>query len=211
MRKILTLVALSAILAGQGPAWAQTGQNGTDWRRPGASAGPDAAGQAQSGEDEGEEQGEAERLSPDDFFYLASVAILFDMEVSRLAMERAQDGSVRAFASRVLADRQGALERLRSSASASNAPAELDDDNRRIVEALGKEQGADFDASFVGMMVDAHEDALDLYEEFRDNAVDDRLREFVTSRVETLRSLLEEARSLDAAMEKEGAEDLPAR
>ncbi|MBX9759628.1 MAG: DUF4142 domain-containing protein [Beijerinckiaceae bacterium] len=209
MRKILTLVALSAVFLGQGPSWAQTGEGSGEWRRPGAAAGPGADGQAQYGEGEGEEQGEAERLSPDDFIYLASVAILFDMEVARLAMEKAQDGSVRAFAGRILADRQESLERLRSSAAASNAPLELDEDNRRIVEALGKEQAADFDASFVGMMVDAHEDALDLYEEFRDAAVDDRLRDFVASRIEALRALLEEARSLDAAME--GAQGSPAR
>ena len=51
------------------------------------------------------------------------------------------------------------------------------------------------------MMVDAHEDALDLYEEFMEATADDWLRAFVGTRIDRLRAALEEARQLETALE----------
>ncbi len=199
MRKMLSLVAVSAIFFAQGPSLAQTGQGPDDWdrTRPGVAGEPGSGVQAP----DSEVGVQTERLSPEDFIYLAAMSFLFDIEVAQLAMTRAEDGAVRAFAGRILADRRASLDALRLSAAAGEAPAELDDDNRRIVEALAKEQGADFDVSFVGMMVDAHEDALDLYQEFMEATADDWLRSFVGTRVTRLRAALEEARQLESALE----------
>lgn len=202
MRKMLALVAFSAISFAHGPSLAQFGQEpgGADRTRPGVAGEVGPGPQAQRSE----AQGEAERLTTDDFVYLAAMSILFDIEVARLAVERAEEGAVRAFARRILADRRASLAGLRLSAAAGNLPDELDEGNRRIVEALGEERGADFDASFVGMMIDAMEDTLDLYDEFIEAAADDGLVAFVTARSDALRVTLQEARQLESALEAAG-------
>lgn len=189
MRRSTTLAACAAALLLQtGLATAQSG------------AQTEQAPYSSRPSQDSDQVGEPERLTAQDFVQLAATSILFDIEAASLAGQRAQDGGVRAFAGRLLADRRAALEDLRRAAGGAQVPAELDDDNRRIVDALAGEQGAEFDTAFVGMMVDAQEDAIDLYEEFAESADDDALEDFVNARLETLRALVEEARQLDASL-----------
>jgi len=197
MRRYSTLAACAAALLLQtGLATAQSGLQSE--QAPYSSRPSQDSGQV----------GETERLTAQDFVQLAATSILFDIEAANLASQRAQDGDVRDFAGRVIADRRAALDDLRRAAGGAQVPAELDDENRRIVEALAGEQGAEFDKAFVGMMVDAQEDAIDLYEEFAESADDDTLEDFVNARLETLRALAEEARQLDASLSS-GASDAP--
>lgn len=208
MRTILTAVVLSgAVLAAHGGvSLAQTGQTGPTTTQGQAPAKPAQGGStAQQGAPETEDQ----PISASDFVYVAAVSILFDIEAARLAAERASSPAVRDFAKKLIADRQPALEALRAAAAGEEAPSELDKEDRQIIDNLAKEKGADFDAAFIGMMIDSNEDALDLHQEFSQGAKDEKpgtekLRAYVATRLDPLARTMKEAEQLEEKLDGTG-------
>jgi putative membrane protein len=188
MRRIFTILACSAAIS----LSSASAQNGTSPTFPRDQAG---ASQQMGAERENDE------ITAEDFVYLATLALLFEIEVAELGAANAQDEAMRAFAIRFRADREAALEDLRRAAPAIDAPDALEADDRTQLEALAREQGANFDAQFIGMVIDAQEHALGLYEDFVETAKDDDLEDFASAQKDRMSALLEEAVKLEETLE----------
>ena len=86
-----------------------------------------------------------------------------EVELSRLATDKAVNPDVKKFAQSMVDDHTKANDELSSLASQNNipAPAQLDDKHRDLRDKLAKLSGADFDREYINAMVDDHNDTLD--------------------------------------------------
>ena len=89
-----------------------------------------------------------------------------DLDLGRLASERAVTADVKQFAQMMVTDHTGAGDKLNQFASqhAVDVPAQLDDKHRDLREDLAKKQGMDFDKAYADAMVDEHQKLVDKLE-----------------------------------------------
>lgn len=104
-----------------------------------------------------------------------------EVELGKLAAERAQSPEVKQFAEMMVRDHTKANEELKQAAARENVtlPApKLDEDHQELMTKLRGLQGAEFDREYMRAMVDGHEDMKDLLDDRADRggavARDDR-------------------------------------
>jgi putative membrane protein len=83
-----------------------------------------------------------------------------EIELSRMALDKAMSPEVKVFAQMMIDDHGAAGNKLKSivSGQAIDWPAELDDKQRKTADELTKKQGADFERDYLEAMVHGHED-----------------------------------------------------
>lgn len=103
----------------------------------------------------------------DEFAKAAALSNLFEIESSRLALERSQDQDVRAFAQRMVEDHTRAGVEMKAAAGKDGVfavPTGLDEAHRRKIEALRGADGPEFDRLYLDMQQAAHQDAVALFD-----------------------------------------------
>jgi putative membrane protein len=90
-----------------------------------------------------------------------------EVQLGELATTKAQNADVKAFGRMMVQDHTNAGDELKQIASQHNiqAPAQLDDEHRQIIDRLTKLQGAEFDREYISQMVDDHENTLEALED----------------------------------------------
>lgn len=85
-----------------------------------------------------------------------------EVELAKLAKERASNPEVRQFADMMIQDHTKAGEQLKQIATTFAIPMESknEDKHRDLMDKLSKRSGADFDKDYMNAMVDDHEDAV---------------------------------------------------
>ena len=104
--------------------------------------------------------GAGANLDNDDFVHDVAVKNMAEVELSRLALDKAADPNVRAFAQMMIDEHGAAGDKLKSvmSAQPSEWPSQLDDKTRKTADELKKKQGRDFDRDYMEAMVEGHQD-----------------------------------------------------
>jgi len=89
-----------------------------------------------------------------------------EIDLSRLAAERASSPDVKKFAQMMITDHTAAGDQLSGVAvqNSIDAPATLDDGQRNQHETLAKRTGLDFDRDYVDAMIDGHQKLVDKLE-----------------------------------------------
>jgi putative membrane protein len=108
------------------------------------------------------------RLDTREFVNRIGVAGLAEVELGKLASERAMSADVKAFAQMMVRDHSRANGELSKIASQLNiqVPTELDPMHRELADRLSKVKGAEFDREYIAAMVKGHEDAAGLLRSF---------------------------------------------
>ncbi|MGA7807679.1 DUF4142 domain-containing protein [Bradyrhizobium sp.] len=103
-----------------------------------------------------------------DFVTRASVGNLFAIAESELAISRAGDPEVKAFAQQLVEDHQKAQAELQPATDGSGATlaTALDRTHQARVTALQDKSGADFDKAFVADQGEIHSNTLTLYADY---------------------------------------------
>jgi len=98
--------------------------------------------------------------SDDDFVRDVAAKNMAEVELSRLALGKATDPNIRAFAQMMIDQHGAAGDKLKSVVSGQSIewPAQLDDKQRKSAEALKKTQGGNFDHAYMEAMVEGHQD-----------------------------------------------------
>jgi putative membrane protein len=83
-----------------------------------------------------------------------------EIELSRMALDKATSVEVKAFAQMMIHDHDAAGSKLKSivSGRAIDWPAQLDDRHRETADDLAKKQGLDFERDYLKAMVEGHQD-----------------------------------------------------
>ncbi len=98
-----------------------------------------------------------------DFVKDLATANIAEVELGRMAQDRAVTPDVKKFAQMMVDDHTKANESLTTLASRHNitVPSAMDDKHNDLRDKLATKTGADFDKDYIDAMVDGHQDVLD--------------------------------------------------
>lgn len=107
-----------------------------------------------------------------EFVQKATVSNKFEIASSELALERTKSSAVRQFAQHMIEDHEKAAEELKTAVENSELgvgmPDTLDDKHAEMMQELGEAEGTEFDRQYVEMQVAAHQEAVQLFEDYVD-------------------------------------------
>jgi putative membrane protein len=123
---------------------------------------PEAIGTAGEGPDRGDQRWVEEMMAGN----------MAEVELGKIATDRATNPEVKRFAQMVVRDHTQALDELKKmTARQVQAPAQLPDDHRETVDRFSKLRGAEFDREFMNTMVENHENSIDKLQDRTDSNV----------------------------------------
>jgi putative membrane protein len=99
-------------------------------------------------------------LSDDEFVRDVAVKNMAQMELGRMALDKAASPDVKAFAQTMIDELGAAGDKLKGVVAAESLtwPARLDDRHQKILDELRTQQGADFERDIAKAMVEVHQD-----------------------------------------------------
>src|SRR5438105_5887 len=124
---------------------------------------------------------------------------MFEVEVGKLAKDKASDQAVKDFGQKLVDDHGAANDKLKSIASSHNEtlPTSLPPDMQKALDKLSKLSGAAFDKEFIQMVgMKDHKTDIALFEKASKEAKSDDLREFAKNTLPTLHQHLSTATKL---------------
>lgn len=135
-----------------------------------------------------------------DFVKMVAISDMFEIESSKLAQQRA-DATSKTFAARMVKDHTATSTELKSIAFKVklDVPTGMDTAHQTKFDKLKSLQGADFDKEYDSIQVDAHRDAVDLFERFAKSGDNKELQSFAEKHLPHLREHLRMARDLSKA------------
>ncbi len=193
IRSLVSFAVAAALSAGA--AWAQTAAQGTT-QVPAAAERMAPASKAPAVLPSSKAMpAQAGKLSAQDrrFVETAGEAGAAEVEMAKVAMERADSSDVKNFASRMASDHQKAGDDLDK--IASNKGVTVDDrmsaKDQAELDRLRKLQGASFDREYVKSQLAAHKAAVALFDKESKRGNDGELKQFATSTLPTLHDHLQ--------------------
>ena len=127
------------------------------------------------------------------FVAQAAFGNMFEIESSKLALERSKAGAVKAFAQRMVDDHSAAAVKFKEAvleAKLAMPPDKLDAKHQAIVDELGK-QGGDFDKAYIEAQYKAHVETVDLFKGYAQGGEDTRMRAFAAELLPKLQAHLD--------------------
>lgn len=136
------------------------------------------------------------------FVKKASVSNLFEIETSKLALDRARNAKVKEFAQQMINDHTKAGEELKVSVQKSDVDSEfiateLDSSRAEKLENLKETSGERFDQQYIETQVEAHDEAVSLFQDYVQNGEDKTIQQFAEKTLPTLKQHQDHVRRLD--------------
>jgi putative membrane protein len=124
-----------------------------------------------------------------------------EVEVSKLAEERAMNPRVKHFAEMMVRDHGAANDELKNIARQKNVtlPDNMGKKEDDLTD-LSKKKGADFDKAYMKMMVKDHKDVVDKFEKCAQNGTDPDVKTFASQKLPTLRMHLDSAKAIESSL-----------
>lgn len=138
----------------------------------------------------------------DDFWIKAAQGGIAEVELSQLALKKAQNPEVKNFAQKMVADHTKANNELKALAAKKNVtlPTETDAAHRAKLNQLEGLSGADFDRAYVETMVSDHEATVQLFEKQASEEADPELKAFALKTLPNLKMHLEAIKNIQGKM-----------
>jgi putative membrane protein len=151
----------------------------------------------------------ATNLSHGDRKFLENAAQggMAEVQLGKLAEQKASSDQVKQFGKRMVTDHQKANDELKKIASDKgfNLPAELSSSDRREYDKLQGKSGADFDREYMKEMVSDHKKDVKDFQSEAKSAKDGDLKNFATSTLPTLEQHLDLAQQTENAVKSGGS------
>lgn len=155
-----------------------------------------------------EEQNEAKFNDTDiekdtEFAVEAADAGMLEVQLSKLALERATIPAVKKFAQTMVDEHSKANDELSALASQKNIslPVVLSDKSQRKYNDLLEKAGKDFDDAYTDCMVKNHKDAVDKFKKQAEKGDDAELKSWAAGKVATLEHHLEMAKTTEKVVD----------
>jgi putative membrane protein len=131
----------------------------------------------------------------------AAEAGMAEVEIAKLAKDRAQNPRVKNFAEMMIKDHSDANNKLQTIARDKNVtlPSTLGKHQDHL-EDLSKKNGAEFDKAYMKMMVNGHEDVVKDFEKCSQNGTDPDVKTFAAQTLPTVRMHLDSAKAINKAL-----------
>ena len=128
------------------------------------------------------------------FVAQAAFGNMFEIESSKLALDRSKAGPVKAFAQRMVDDHSAAAVKFKEAvleAKLAMPPDKLDAKHRAIVDELAGKQGGDFDTAYIEAQYKDHVETVDRFKGYAQGGEDTRMRAFAAELLPTLQAHLD--------------------
>ena len=131
----------------------------------------------------------------------AAEAGMAEVEIAKLAKDRALNPRVKNFAEMMINDHSAANNKLQTIArdKSTTLPSTLGKHQDHL-EDLSKKNGAEFDKAYMKMMVDGHEDVVKEFEKCSQNGTDPDVKTFAAQTLPTVRMHLDSAKAINKAL-----------
>ena len=178
-----TALALSLGAQAQGTSSTTSPSGATGTTAPGTRAGS-APGGASAPAAKRADIARADRKFIED----AAMSGMAEVEMGKIAQQKASDAKVKDFAQRMVTDHTKANQELMSLASSKGVqpPAALDRSHRNDAEKMGKKSGADFDREYMARQVTDHRKSVGDFKKTADSSKDPELKAWAAKTLPTL-------------------------
>jgi len=128
-----------------------------------------------------------------------------EVEMGKLAAQKAQSAEVKQFGERMVKDHSAANDKLMKLASDKGVAAsnEMDASTKREYDKLSKLSGAQFDQEYMKSMVSDHEKDVKEFQSEAKSAKDPDVKSFAENTLPTLEEHLKMAKSAEASVKRE--------
>jgi len=198
------LTATAALMLAAAPAFAQQERDqlqgggvsrppAVDQGDPGRRPAPAPAPTTQS------DRAPSPKASPDEKFVKeAAMGSLAEVEIGRLAAQKATSAEVKQFAQRMVDDHGKANAQLSTLAAKKSIapPSELTGKEKKTIEKLSKASAEDFDRTYMKMMVDDHKKDVAEFKKAVSSATDSDVKAFASETLPTLEDHLRLAQQI---------------
>jgi putative membrane protein len=129
-------------------------------------------------------------ITPQQFVDRAAVSDMFDIESSRLALQRAQLPATRSFAERMVLDHSAGSARLSQvvAGSALTVPMALDAEHEKKLARLVAASPTEFDAAYIQAQQTGHKAAVEMFTNYAALGSEPALKAFASDMLPILRS-----------------------
>ncbi len=137
-----------------------------------------------------------------DFVHNVTIANEFEIQSSRVALQKTKSPAVRAFAQTMIDDHTNAGAKFKTALQASTAPNKhvvngiLDAGHQKTMSQLQTDSPAAFDADYITAQTNAHKEAVDLFTDYSKTGEDASLKQFASDTLPTLQRHYDEAKKL---------------
>jgi len=162
------------------------------WQNQGAATTPQGQGQGQG-------QGTGALSAQDRKFVMeAAQGGMMEVELGRIASERASNADVKAFGRRMVEDHTAANEKLKQVARERSLtlPTEMTAEQKQERDKLNRATGAEFDRMYMSHMVKDHQKDVSEFEKQTQKGEDQAVRSFAQQTLPTLREHLQMAQQI---------------
>ena len=128
---------------------------------------------------------------------MAAQSDMFEIESSRIALEKAQEDGVRAFAQQMVDDHTASSEAMKQAAEAdgvNDIPTTPDDAHQQMISQLQEASADQFDSAYMQMQLQAHQQAVALFEGYAEQ--EGALGDFAETTLPKLQEHLQHAHQL---------------
>lgn len=138
-----------------------------------------------------------------DFISKAAIAGKFEVESSKLALQKSADPEVKTFAQKMIADHEAAAAGLKAAAAADGygaekVPTALDEAHiNKLTKLKGLKDGKEFDTEYTDVQHKAHEEAVSLFRDYGQDGDKPNLKAFAQQTLATLKTHEDHAEALD--------------
>lgn len=140
--------------------------------------------------------------SPNAFLTEAAQGGMAEVELGKLASQKAQNAEVKKFGQMMVTDHTAANNELKTLAGKKNVtvPTDIGAKHKSDMDSMSKLSGAEFDKEYVEMMVDDHEEDVSKFQKQADSATDPDVKAFAMKTLPTLKKHLEAIKAIQAKM-----------
>ncbi len=147
---------------------------------------------------------EDEMTDMSDFMTKAASGGMMEVELGKLAAQKAQSKEVKDFGNMMVTDHTKVNEELKKLAQQKNImlPDSMSESHMDHVKELRDKTGADFDKAYMDLMVSDHEEDVDMFQSAADEMQDPEVKNFATTTVVSLRQHLDRAKQVKDMVNK---------
>lgn len=146
----------------------------------------------------------ANEAAAPDFVQKAAVSDMFEIQSSKIALQRSANKNVKDFARMMISGHTQTTADLKAAIKASGQaltpPAALPDDKQAALDGLKKADAKDFDKKFMDAQVDGHQQALDLMARYAKDGDVAQIKDFAAKTGPVVQQHLDKAKAIQGAL-----------
>jgi putative membrane protein len=140
-------------------------------------------------------------LTTESFTNKAALGGMTEVELGKLAQEKAENPQVKDFGEMMVEDHGAANEKLKGLADSEGwtLPTTLDSEHKSDIEELAGKKGSEFDRAYIDLMVEDHKKDVELFEQASESdSVDESVQQFAAETLPTLQKHLSTVEEIDS-------------